>query len=53
MICTQYFSGDKIEKNEMGGEGYTGVWCGNLKEIDHLGGLGVGGRTILRWIWRK
>jgi len=29
------------------------VWRGNLGERDHLGGLGVGGRIILRWIIRK
>jgi hypothetical protein len=25
----------------------------NLREIDHLGDPGVGGRIILRWIFRK
>ena len=35
------------------GEVYTGLWWGNLKERDHLEGLGVDGRIILRWIYRK
>jgi hypothetical protein len=62
-LLTQYCSGDNIEKNEMGGacSGYGGeerriqvlfLW-GNLRERDHLGGSGVDGRIILRWIFRK
>ena len=35
------------------GEAYTGYWWGNLRERDHLGGLGVDGRIILKWIFRK
>ena len=35
------------------GEAYTGLWWGNLRERDHLGDLGVDGRTILRCIFRK
>jgi len=35
------------------GEGYAGIWWGNLREGDHLGGTGIGGRIILRWIFRK
>ena len=58
MICTPHplLFGDKIEKNEVGrgrGEAFTGVWWGNLRERDHLGDLGVDGRIILRWIFRK
>jgi len=29
------------------------VWMGNLGERDHLEDPGIGGRTILRWIFRK
>jgi hypothetical protein len=27
----------------------TGFWWGNLKERDHLKGLGVSGSRILKW----
>ena len=64
MVCTLYpiLFEREIEKNEMGGacsayggrgEACRGVWCGNLKERDHLAGPGVDGRIILRWIFRK
>jgi hypothetical protein len=33
--------------------GVTGFWWGNLRERDHWGDLGVDGRVILRWIFRK
>jgi len=36
-----------------GGEVYTGFWCGNLRERDHLGDPGIDWRTVLRWIFRK
>jgi hypothetical protein len=35
------------------GEAYTLFWWGNLKERDRLENLGVDGRIILRWIFRK
>ena len=35
------------------GEVYTGLWLGDLRERDHLQDLGVDGRIILRWIFRK
>jgi hypothetical protein len=54
-------SGDHIEKNEMGGacsaygggKAFTGFWCGNLRERDHLGNPGLDWRIILRFIFRK
>jgi len=39
--------------SEYGGELYTGLWWGNLRERDHLEDSGVDGRIILSWIFRK
>jgi hypothetical protein len=36
-----------------GGKAYTGFWWGNLRERDHLGDPGIGGRIILRWNFRS
>ena len=35
------------------GEAYTGFWWGNLRERDHFENLGLEGRIILRYIFRK
>jgi len=35
------------------GEELQGFWRGNLRERDHWGDLGVDGRIILRWVFRK
>ena len=35
------------------GEVYTGFLWGNVRERDHLGDLGVCGKMILRWVFRK
>ena len=62
VLLAKYYSGNQIEKNEMGGacstyggrgEAYTRFWWGNLRERDHLGDPGIDGRIILRWIFRK
>jgi hypothetical protein len=37
----------------MGGEVYTGLWWGNMRERDHLEDTGVDGRIILKWTFRK
>ena len=31
----------------------TRFWCGNLREREHLEDLGIDGKIILRWIFRK
>ena len=36
-----------------GKEAYIGVWWGNLRDRDHLGGPGVDGSITLRWIFMK
>jgi hypothetical protein len=33
--------------------GCIGSWCGNRRERDHWGDLGVGGWIILGWICRR
>ena len=32
---------------------HTGFWWGNLRKGDHLQDLGVDGRIILKWIFKK
>jgi hypothetical protein len=61
LYSSPVIEGDKIEKNEMGGEcsadgegrGCTGFWWGNPRERDHWGDPGVDARIIVRWIFRK
>jgi hypothetical protein len=35
------------------GEVRTGFWWGNLRERDNLEDLGVCGRVILKWVFKK
>jgi len=35
------------------GKVHTGLWWGNLRERDHLEHLGIGGRIILKCIFKK
>jgi hypothetical protein len=62
LLFTKYYSSDQISKNETCGVCSTygarrGVltrfWWGNLRERDHLENRGLGGRIILRWIFRN
>jgi hypothetical protein len=57
---TKYHAWGQTKKNEMGGacgtyggEVHIGFWWGNLKEKDHLKDLGVDGRLIRKWIFKK
>ena len=57
MYCSSsVIGGDQIESNERGGacSTYGGEkgW-GNLRKGNHLEDVGVDGRIILRWIFRK
>jgi hypothetical protein len=35
------------------GELHTGFWWGDLRERDHSEELGIDGRTILKWIFKR
>jgi hypothetical protein len=35
------------------GRGVYKVWCGSLRERNHLGDQGVDERIIIRWFFRK
>jgi hypothetical protein len=60
-FLTKYYSSDQIGNNEMRGmwdvwqtrETLTRFWCEDLREEDHLEDLGVEGRIILKWIFKK
>jgi hypothetical protein len=53
--------GDQIKKNEMGGHAagmgsgvvHTGFWWGKLRVRDHFEDIGIGGRIILKWIFKR
>jgi hypothetical protein len=61
LLITKYYSGNQIEKNEIGRvcgtyggkEVHTGFWWGDLREGDYLGDPGVDRRIILIWIFKK
>jgi hypothetical protein len=31
----------------------AGFWCGQLRERNHMEDLGIDGKTILKWIFKK
>jgi hypothetical protein len=35
------------------GEMHTGFWWGNMRERNHLEGLGIDGSIILKWIFKE
>jgi hypothetical protein len=35
------------------GKVHTGFWMGDLREKDHLEDLGIDGRVILKWLFKK
>jgi hypothetical protein len=35
------------------GDVYTGFWWGDMREREHLENLGVDGRIILKWGFKK
>jgi hypothetical protein len=35
------------------GELHAGIWCGNLREGDHMEDPGIHERIILKWIFKK
>jgi hypothetical protein len=42
--CSAYLGREEV---------YAGFWWENLREKDYWGDLGVDGRIILKWIFRK
>jgi hypothetical protein len=65
MICTSHqifcYSGDQIKNNALGGacgfgepgEVYTEFWWGNLRERNNFEDIGIDGRLILKWAFKK
>jgi len=62
VLVTKYYPGDQIEENERGGaygayggqdRCIQGIGGGNLREKTHLEGLGVDGKIVLKWKFKK
>jgi len=62
VLLAQYFAGNKMEKNKMGGAcsacggrgvACNGFWWENLKKRDHRGDPDVDGRIILRCVFKE
>ena len=60
-VLRSNYSGDQIKKNEIGGacstyggqEVHTEIWWRDLKERDRSEDVGVDGRVILKWTFKK
>jgi len=55
VLFSEYYDSDQVKEDEIGacsthetGEMHTKFQSRNLKEIDHLGQLGMDGRIILK-----
>jgi len=53
VLLTKYYSSDQIQKNETGERRSAYMLLGKREERMHFKGLGIAGRIILKWIFKK